>query len=244
MSSNYLNWKNLSVGEQENLRTKLLTTLFAYLEVTGVKDFEVTREKRKDYRGDTHIDIELKSLSEDSSAIVIVQGDDTYADKTCLYVKRDDGYNQKDTVRYLVREDETFNVEKAAKKLLELNEWSIARAESQRFTKASEAHQRDLKKQAIVELTNSLVDTGWEVHDNYSGIRIDRGQKDGYMPRMDIKVRSLYAPTIMVDFGDVISDAPTNSKSLSRITELFSIVLSVFESDAFRARLEESPVPA
>ena len=244
MSSNYLNWKNLSVGEQENLRTKLLTTLFAYLEVIGVKDFEVVREKRKDWRGDTHIDIEMKSLSEDSSATVVVEGDDTYASKTCLYVKRDDGYNHKNTVRYIVREDETFNVEKAAKKLIELNEWSIQTAEGSRFTAASETHQRDLKKQAIAELTSRLADTGWEINDNYSGIRIDRGQKDGYMPRMDIKVRSLYAPTIMVDFGDVISDAPTNSKSLSRITELFSIVLSVFESDAFRARLEESPVPA
>ena len=61
---------------------------------------------------------------------------------------------------------------------------------------------------------------------------------------MDIKVRSLYAPQITVEFGEVISDEPTNSKKLGLITELFSTVLNVLESDAFRASLEESPVPA
>jgi hypothetical protein len=219
---------------------KLLTRL---LEEPGLKEhFEVTREKRKDYRDKIHIDIEMKSLSEKSSATVVVKGDDSYPDKTCLYVKRDDGYNHKQTVRYLIREDETFNVEKAAKKLLELNEWSIEHSESTLFRRASDTHQRALKRQALKEITSLLADTDWEVTDNWESIRITpRGE---YAPRMDIKVRSLYAPQITVEFGDVISDEPTNSKKLGLVTELFSSVLSVLESDAFRATLEESPVPA
>jgi len=244
-TTNYIGWKGLSEGEQENLRTKLLNTLFLYLEVTGTSEhFEVTRTKRTDYRKKVHIDIEMKSLSEDSSAVVVIHGDDSYPDKTCLYVKRDDGYNNKQTVRYVIREDETFNVEKAAKKLLELNEWSIEHAQSSRFRKASDTHQRALKRQAVKELTSLLADTDWEVHDNWDSIRIDRGLKGEYAPRMDIKVRSLYAPQITVEFGEVISDEPTNSKKLGLITELFSTVLNVLESDAFRASLEESPVPA
>jgi len=240
-TTNYINWKNLSEGEQENLRTKLLSCLLAYLKATGVEGFEVTRKKRKDGWDKMHLDIEMKSLSEDSSATVVVEKDDTYSSKTCLYVKRDDGYNQKDTVRYLVRQDETFNVEKAAKRLFELNERSIDYAKGQRFQKASDTHKRDLKKQAITELTSRLGDT-WEVHDNYDGIRIN--PKDEYQPRMDIKIRSLYAPQIKVEFGDAISDEPTNSKKLGLITNLFSTVLNVLESDAFRARLEDSPVLA
>jgi len=241
-TTNYIGWKSLSAGEQENLRTKLLNCLFAHLEVTGVKDFEVTREKRKDWRGDTHIDIEMKSLSEDSSATVVIHEDDGYPEKACLYVKRDDGYNHKNTVRYIIREDETFNVEKAAAKLIELNEWSIEHAKSNRFQAASETHQRDLKKQALKELTSRLADTDWVVTDNWKSIRIK--PKGEYAPLMDIEVRSHYAPQIKVEFGDVISDEPANSKKFGLITELFGIVLSVFESDAFRARLEESPVPA
>jgi hypothetical protein len=241
-TTNYIGWKSLSEGEVENLRTKLLSCLLSYLKVTGVEGFEVTRKKRKDYRDKMHIDIEMKSLSEDSSATVVVEGDESFPAKTCLYVKRDDGYNHKNTVRYIVRQDETFNVEKAAKKLLELNEWSIERSVSQRHEKASETHQRRLKKMVVAELTSRLGDT-WEVHDNWNAIRTN--PTDGtYSPIMDINVRSLYAPQIKVEFGDVISDEPTNSKKLGLVTNLFSTVLNVLESDVFRASLEESPVLA
>jgi hypothetical protein len=238
--TNYVRWKNLSEGEQETLRTKLLKRL---LKEPGVKEhFKVTRERRKDWQDKVHIDIEMKSLSEDSSAKAVIHADDSYQDKACLYVVRDDGYNQKQTIRYIIREDETFNVEKAAARLLELNQWSIDHAARKRHDDASATHKRGLKKQAIKELTRLLADTDWEVHDNWDSIRIS--PKDEYQPRMDIKVRSGYEPTVTFELGEVTGDSKANSKNLKRITKLLSTVLDVIESEEFRAGLKESPVLA
>jgi hypothetical protein len=235
VSSDYISWNNLSDGGQENLCKSVCERLLAHSKDVADR-FTLTKEKwgRK-------VKYRLESKHKDSSAMVqIHEGDTRWPEKAGVYIKRSDGYGggQTQTLRFHLKSDESFNIEKAAARACELDQVSIDHAVRRREDKAREEHGRDLKKLVAKELEVALADTAWEVDDSWDSVKL---RLDGhYAKEIKVSVSTYSEPTVGVNFP-FEAESKANAKLLKQINVALLEVMGVIEGEAFRSAFENKP---
>ncbi len=237
MSRDYIRWDSLSDGEKENLRKSVCEKLLERSDVAS--HFRMVKEKYS-----SKAIYCLESKHEDSTAKVVVHETEQWPEKAGVFVKKSDGYGNGNTrtIRYVLKEDQSFNEDKLAAKLLELNEESIDHAKRRRDNKAHQDHSRELKRMIEQELKLLLVDEPWEVKDYWDSVRI-QPKGDGYEPCLEVKVSSYHAPDLKWAFK-LTGDAAANAKLMKAIADLTQVVSTVIESSEFQFASLRDPVSA
>lgn len=236
MSDDYIRWHTLSDGEQENLRKSVCERLLAFPEVA--KRFTLTKEKYG--RKAVH---KLESKHKDSSVTVVIhESEKDWPEKAGVYIKRSDGFGngQTQTIRYHLKSDESFNVEKAASRVVQLDQVSRDHSTRRREDNARGKHKDDLKKLLFKEIEAALADEPWSVNDFYDSVRI-YPEGEGYQPAINVAVKSGYEPSCKVEF-DLSGEPKANSKLLKGMTKALGLVMGVIEGETFRSAFEDKPV--
>lgn len=236
MSDDYIRWHSLSDGEQENLRKSVCERLLASPGVA--KRFALTKEK---YGNKARY--KLESKHKDSSVTVVVhESEKGWPETAGVYIKRSDGYGNgmTQTIRYHLKSDESFNIEKAASRVVQLDQVSRDHSTRRREDDARGKHKDGLKKLLFKEIEAVLADEPWKVNDYWNYVRI-HPEGEGYQPAISVEVKSGYEPSCKIEFG-LSGEPKANSKLLKGMTKVLGLVMEVIEGEVFRSAFEDKPV--